>query len=123
MKKPVNFQFLYPVTDTTTLPPVHIGDLAIEATCYIHGDGSLHQDDDELPDVDISIRYGGVNVTNLLDVIAPDTVYQVRLAAKQAALEYEDYKEDEEAESGEGKSEDFGKWMHNEAERTIFNND
>lgn len=123
MKKAVNFQFLYPITDVSELPPVHIGDLAIYATCYLQGDGSLHMDDDEQPEVEVEIRYGGLNITNLLDVIAPDTVFQVRQAAKQAALNHDDYTEDAEAESGEGKSEDFGKWMHNEAERTIFNND
>ena len=91
MKKPIPFTILVPVVDMELdAESRHIGDMTVEATAYQYGDGSLLMDEDEegRPDVDITLIWGLKNVTPLLSTLAPDFVWECRMAAAEHAKQY-----------------------------------
>lgn len=88
-KKPIPFSFLSPVTDITTKPSTHIGDIEVNAVCYRFEDGTLHVDpDDNKVTIDIdSMIWNNWNVTRLLLAVAEDYFNELEEAASQVAAD------------------------------------
>lgn len=92
MKKlPVHFTIVVPVTHLNTLPPIHVGDVGVQAIAYQYADGSmLLDDDDERPEVDIdAILFNGNNITGLIEAVAPIFYDELKVAAGEYAKKFE----------------------------------
>ena len=91
MKKlPVHFTITVPITHFNTLPPIHVGDVEVQAIAYQYADGSMLLDDeDERPEVDIdAILFNGNNITGLIEAVAPDYYESLKVAAGEHAKKF-----------------------------------
>ena len=90
-KLPVHFTITVPVTHLNTLPPIHVGDVEVQAQAYQYADGSMLLDDDnERPEVDIdAIIFNGNNITGLIEAVAADYYEELKIAAGEYAKKFE----------------------------------